>query len=98
MVDFPQALAGLDYLKDLENRRRKEVAAALRRLGLTTDRTSNERELAKKYPGVSAWVKSIEEKERHVEALYTQVYLGLRRWVSISTKYTYPRIANLLNS
>lgn len=82
-VDFPQALAGLDYLKDLENRRRKEVAAALRRLGLTTDRTSKERdELARKYPGVSAWVKAIEDKERHVEALYTQVYLGLRRWVS----------------
>ena len=81
-MDFPQALAGLDYLKDLENRRRKEIGAALRRLGLDNNRSSEERdELSKKFPGVAAWVKAIEDKERHVEALYTQVYLGLRRWV-----------------
>jgi hypothetical protein len=87
-VDFLQALAGLDYLKDLETRRRKEVVAAFRRLGLTTDPSMSEREeLTKQYPGVATWVKAIEEKERHVLALYTQVHLGLRRWVSISPNY-----------
>lgn len=80
-VDFPQALTGLDYLKDLETRRRKEVFAALKRLGLDRDDLCSKDELAKKYPGVLRWLESIEQNERKVEALYTQVYIGLRRWV-----------------
>lgn len=82
-VDFPQALTALDYLKDLETRRRKEVAAALVRLGIDRADMSQKQEMGQKYPGVLLWVESIEAKERRVEALYTQVYVGLRRWVSI---------------
>lgn len=79
-VDFPQALTALDYLKDLENRRRKEVRSAFERLGITG--ADGEREdLAKRYPGVLAWINNIESKERTVMALYTQVYLRLRHWV-----------------
>jgi hypothetical protein len=59
-VDFPQALTAMDYLKDLEVRRRRE---------------------GKKYPGVLRWVLAVEEKERTIEALYSQVYIGMRRWV-----------------
>lgn len=84
-VDFPQALTGLDYLKDLETRRRAEVAAAMDRLDI--DREALAREdvgLADKFPGVLQWVKSIEEKERKIDTLYTQVYVGLRRWVIIN--------------
>ncbi|CAK4032167.1 Hypothetical predicted protein [Lecanosticta acicola] len=84
-VDFPQALTGLDYLKDLETRRRSEVASAMDRLDI--DREALTREdagLAEKYPGVAQWVKSIEEKERKIDTLYTQVYIGLRRWVIIN--------------
>lgn len=80
-VDFPQALTGLDYLKDLENRRRKEVVEALRRLGIDRD-LDGMSEWGKKYPGVLAWIKFIQNQERKVEALYSQVYIGLRRWVS----------------
>ncbi|KAL9625576.1 MAG: hypothetical protein Q9160_000289 [Pyrenula sp. 1 TL-2023] len=79
-VDFPQALTALDYLKDLEVRRRREVAAALQRLGVDREDLREKEKLGKKYPGVLRWVSSIEEKERKVEALYTQVYLGIRRW------------------
>ncbi len=79
-VDFPQALTALDYLKDLETRRRKEVLAALKRLGITGAEAESS-DLAKRYPGVLSWLRSIENKERKVMALYTQVYLGLRRWV-----------------
>lgn len=84
-VDFPQALTGLDYLKDLETRRRREVQAAFGRLGV--DRESLDHDAAallERYPGVLQWVKSIEEKERKIDSLYTQVFLGLRRWILIN--------------
>ncbi|KAL2014158.1 hypothetical protein VTN00DRAFT_1683 [Thermoascus crustaceus] len=83
-VDFPQALTGLDYLKDLEMRRRKEVVAALKRLGVNRDDLREREELGKKYPGVRRWINSIERDEKEVEALYTQVYIGLRRWTLIN--------------
>jgi hypothetical protein len=83
-VDFPQALTALDYLKDLEIRRRREVVAALDRLGVDRADLGERSVLGRKYPGVLRWVIGIEEKERKVEALYTQVFLGLRRWVSNS--------------
>ncbi|KAJ9353141.1 hypothetical protein DTO027B9_5393 [Paecilomyces variotii] len=89
-VDFPQALTGLDYLKDLETRRRKEVFAALKRLGLDRDDLCSKDELAKKYPGVLRWLESIEQNERKVEALYTQVYIGLRRWTLLNEMLTEP--------
>ena len=81
-VDFPQALTALDYLRDLEIRRRREVAAALQRLGVDRKDLHEREQLGKRYPGVLRWVQSIEEKEKKVEGLYTSIYLGLRRWVS----------------
>ncbi|TKA83670.1 hypothetical protein B0A55_00298 [Friedmanniomyces simplex] len=84
-VDFPQALTGLDYLKDLETRRRREVAGAMSRLAI--DRTTLELDgdsLSDRYPGVKQWVSDINEKERKVEALYTQVYVALRRWILVN--------------
>ncbi|KAL1967614.1 hypothetical protein VTN77DRAFT_3129 [Rasamsonia byssochlamydoides] len=83
-VDFPQALTALDYLKDLETRRRKDVASALKRLDVQRDDLAQMEELRKKYPGVVRWVESIDEKERRVEALYTHVYIGLRRWTLLN--------------
>ncbi|KAL6252524.1 hypothetical protein RBB50_000243 [Rhinocladiella similis] len=83
-VDFPQALTAMDYLKDLEVRRRREVVAAFDKLGIDQEDISHRDKLARKYPGVLRWVMDIEEKERKVEALYTQVYIGLRRWTLIN--------------
>ncbi|KEQ67772.1 uncharacterized protein M437DRAFT_36469 [Aureobasidium melanogenum CBS 110374] len=84
-VDFPQALTGLDYLKDLETRRRREVAAALECLGIDRNTIgAAEEELSRRYPGVLSWFRTLEEKERKIEALYTQVYVALRRWVLIN--------------
>ena len=80
MVDFPQALTGLDYLRDLETRRRREIAGACRRLGIDGAASEN----ATKYRQVGEWQRSIEEKERRCEALYASVYIGIRRWVSFS--------------
>ncbi|KAL4785907.1 hypothetical protein BJX76DRAFT_150524 [Aspergillus varians] len=83
-IDFPQALTGLDYLRDLETRRKKEIAAALDRLGLQPDSSKQDAEFAKKYPGVMMWIESIRAKGCKVEALYTQIYIGLRRWTLLN--------------
>ena len=84
-VDFPQALTALDYLKDLEARRRREVAAAMDRLDVNRETLDSDPEaFASKYPGVAKWVKSMEEKERKIDALYTQLYIGIRRWIIIN--------------
>ena len=85
LVDFPQALTGLDYLKDLETRRRREVAGAMGRLEIDKSALSDDAaSLSATYPGALQWIKSIEEKERKVEALYTQLYVALRRWILIN--------------
>lgn len=79
-VDFPQALTALDYLKDLETRRKKDLDAALRKLGYSEDEAEKE-DLKKRYPGVASWISSIQKKERIAVALYSQVYLHVRQWV-----------------
>ena len=82
LVDFPQALTGLDYLKDLESRRRREMKAAFERLDISQGTLDTaESSLAQRYPGVLEWYKSIDDKEHKVTALYTQLYIALRRWV-----------------
>ncbi|KAJ5808072.1 hypothetical protein N7474_009341 [Penicillium riverlandense] len=85
-VDFPQVLTALDYLKDFESRRRKEVAAALQRLNIKPEDVEdpNRSELARKYPGVLSWIEAINVKGKTVETLYTQIYLGIRRWTLIN--------------
>jgi hypothetical protein len=86
-VEFPQALTALDYLKDLETRRRKELRYALRHLGINNDvlhAAHSSAQLAQWYPIASDWVKTLEGKERRADALYTQLYIALRRWVSTS--------------
>lgn len=85
MVDFPQALTALDYLKDLETRRRRELAATLGRLGIDSQVIKSDPEgVLKKHTGVAAWVKSNEDNERKIEAYYTQLYIALRRWVRLN--------------
>ncbi|EXJ85138.1 hypothetical protein A1O3_05813 [Capronia epimyces CBS 606.96] len=83
-VDFPQALTAMDYLKDLEIRRRREVVAAFEKLGIDRADFGYRDKLARKYPGVLKWATDIEERERKVQQLYTHVYLGLRRWTLIN--------------
>jgi len=97
MVDFPQALTALDYLKDLETRRRKEVAASLNRLGIDRNSLGFEvDELARRYPGVAAWVRALEEKEKRVDAYYTGLWVALRRWVSETRPFRPHKILTIL--
>ena len=81
MVDFTQALTALDYLGNLDNTRRKELSRALQRLGLDKSVLEERSGEVSTNPRVSEWVKDMQDKERKVEAYYTQVYIGLRQWV-----------------
>ena len=85
MVDFTQALTAMDYLKDLDTRRKRELGAALQRLGLEKAVIDQHSGDVCDNPRISEWVKGMQDKDRRIEALYTQVYIGLRRWVSLST-------------
>ena len=78
----------MDYLKDLENRRRRELSMALQRLGLDRAVVDQHTGEISGNPRISEWVKSMQDKERKVEALYTQVYIGLRRWVCPQARTT----------
>lgn len=96
-VDFPQSLTGLDYLKDLETRRRREVANALNRLGIRRETLgTTEDDISARYPGVLSWFRSLEDVERKIEALYTQLYVGLRRWVSPITVHCSEQVLTTL--
>ena len=82
-VDFPQALTALDYIKDLEQRRRRELVSAFQRLGIerhSLNTTADE--FSQNYPEFASWIRDVEERERKIEALYTQLYIATRRWVS----------------
>lgn len=83
-VDFPQALHALDYLKMLDKRLQKEMTSALERLNVGREYAiePGHSELALRYPGVAAWLETLKAKTGRIQALYTQIYLGLRRWVS----------------
>jgi hypothetical protein len=92
-VDFPQALTALDYLNNLESRRKREILAAFESLGAElstspsmTIRVSevHKQELREKYPGVVHWIESIEAKERDAVSIYKSMCLSLRRWVNPS--------------
>lgn len=83
MVDFPQALTSLDYLRDLEMRRRKEIANSFKTLNLSQAHVSHEmlKDLRNWNPAVADWIESLETKLRKVETLYTSLYISLRKWV-----------------
>jgi hypothetical protein len=83
-VDFPQSLTALDYLKDLESRRRKEVAFALSHHGIDPSAASSSAQLAEYYPHLSHFLINLQTKQKRADALYTQLYVALRRWILIN--------------
>ena len=85
LVNFRQALTGLDYLKDLENRRQCEVGAAFsRRDDHRKTLDAHDYSRASQSPGVALGIKSTEQKAYTTEVLYTELYIGLRRWILIN--------------
>jgi hypothetical protein len=81
-VDFLQSLAALDYIRDLETRRRKEFTAALRRLNVLPNTVGTEADdFSDRYPGTAAWVTKAEALNKKADAYYCQTWVTLRRWV-----------------
>lgn len=83
LVDFPQALTALDYLRDLDNRWRKELKAAFARVHIHPETAGQDIDaMSERYPGIALWAKNLEGKSRKAELYYAKLWLGLRRWVS----------------
>jgi hypothetical protein len=81
-VDFTQALTAVSHLAALDERRKREFCAALRRLNIDESKLEQQKEgMRESAPAVLEWINSMEDKARKAEALYTQAYIGLRRWV-----------------
>jgi hypothetical protein len=82
-VDWSQALTALDYLKDLETRRRREMATTFESLDVHRDTwEADMARVAETAPGIALWINNLEGKNRKAESYYAQIWLGLRRWVS----------------
>ncbi|KAF2274890.1 uncharacterized protein EI97DRAFT_92282 [Westerdykella ornata] len=85
LVDFPQALTALDYLRDLEKRRCKEYVSAFERLGIRIENfDADVKAVAEQYPGIALWAKNMHGKNKKAESYYAIMYLGLRRWILIN--------------
>jgi len=87
-VDFPQALTALDYLKDLEMRRRREFGYLVDKLNMDNNSlqpTYLTQRWCERDSRIAQWVPTALTKDRRIDALYTQCYIGLRRWVSNRT-------------
>ncbi|KAF1945639.1 hypothetical protein EJ02DRAFT_34946 [Clathrospora elynae] len=84
-VDWNQALTALDYLKDLETRRRREMAKAFEALTVHRDTWDIDMaSVAERAPGIALWINNLEGKNKKAESYYAQIWLGLRRWIMIN--------------
>ena len=79
--DFAQALAGLDYIRDLELTRRTSLREAAQRLGITKE---NWRGVLVVDPDAKQWVENMQALELDVTTYYASIYVDLRIWVCVS--------------
>ena len=77
-ADFDQALAGLDYVRDLEFTRRASLRKAAQRLDIAKD---NWRDVLSTDPDAKAWVENTQMLEVDISTYYANIFLNLRIWV-----------------
>lgn len=77
-ADFSQALAGLDYIRDLEVTRRASLREAAQRLGITKE---NWREVLAADPDAYSWVENMQALEVDISTYYAMIFIDLRIWV-----------------
>lgn len=80
-ADFSQALAGLDYIRDLEVTRRASLREAAQRLGITKE---NWREILADDPDAKKWVENMQALEVDIATYYATIFIDLRIWVCFS--------------
>ncbi|WPH03455.1 Hypothetical protein R9X50_00633500 [Acrodontium crateriforme] len=83
LIDASRALAGLDHLRELENARRKEVAAALRRFGVERRHLEDEYSIRGIDDQTRDWLARVETTEEQIAALYAQLHTCLRHWIFV---------------
>ncbi len=83
-VRFSEGLTCLDFLREIETKRRREWAGVRIRLGVPPDQGGRASYTERVEDGspVDAWIQAMTEKEQDAESLYSQVYVGVRHWVS----------------
>ena len=65
-VDFDQALTALDYLKNLEDRRKREIGKVIREAGVDSR---------------DVRIIDLKDRMQKVDNLYSRALLGIRLWV-----------------
>ncbi|KAF7912508.1 uncharacterized protein EAF01_001529 [Botrytis porri] len=79
-VDFDQALTGIDYLQDLECRRREALREVALRLKIDKH---NWRRVLSADPDAKKWVEDIQAQETIIEGFYATCFVDLRIWTML---------------
>ncbi|KAA8566188.1 hypothetical protein EYC84_008790 [Monilinia fructicola] len=99
LVDFSQALTGIDYLQDLECRRREALREVALRLKIEKN---NWRKVLSSDPDAKKWVEDIQAQETIIEGFYATCFVDLRIWTmlhELKTKPFYkPNVLAMLNT
>ncbi|EDN95222.1 hypothetical protein SS1G_11098 [Sclerotinia sclerotiorum 1980 UF-70] len=86
-VDFSQALTGIDYLQDLECRRREALREVALRLKIDKH---NWRKVLSADPDAKKWVEDIQAQETIIEGFYATCFIDLRIWTMLHELKTLP--------
>ncbi|RAL62066.1 hypothetical protein DID88_002552 [Monilinia fructigena] len=99
LVDFSQALTGIDYLQDLECMRRETLREVALRLKIEKN---NWRKVLSSDPDAKKWVEDIQAQETIIEGFYATCFVDLRIWTmlhELKTKPFYkPNVLAMLNT
>ncbi|KAM3154225.1 hypothetical protein ABEW05_005364 [Botrytis cinerea] len=86
-VDFDQALTGIDYLQDLECRRREALREVALRLKIDKH---NWRRVLSADPDAKRWVEDIQAQETLIEGFYASCFVDLRIWTMLHELKAHP--------
>ncbi|CAD6443108.1 ef576bc7-2172-4d41-97de-92937d1cfbe6 [Sclerotinia trifoliorum] len=86
-VDFSQALTGIDYLQDLECRRREALREVALRLNIDKN---NWKKVLSADPDAKKWVEDIQAQETIIEDFYATCFIDLRIWTMLHELKTLP--------
>ncbi|TGO44747.1 hypothetical protein BOTNAR_0752g00010 [Botryotinia narcissicola] len=86
-ADFDQALTGIDYLQDLECRRREALREVALRLKIDKH---NWRRILSADPDAKIWVEDIQAQETIIEGFYATCFVDLRIWTMLHELKAHP--------
>ncbi|KAF7940096.1 uncharacterized protein EAE98_000223 [Botrytis deweyae] len=86
-ADFDQALTGIDYLQDLECRRREALREVALRLKIDKH---NWRRVLSADPDAKKWVEDIQAQETIIEGFYATCFVDLRIWTMLHELKAHP--------